>query len=281
MEAAKRDVVSIIIPARNEEKTIARGVRHALRQRLAEGVGKEILVVANGCTDRTPQIVRQIALSHPQVRLVELKTASKSSAWNAGVRFAKGGTLVFMDADVMPAGGAINALKKAVAQGARVAVGRRLHVAEDGTSRIMRKLEGIDKKLGLPQGLWGMLYALRREDALNLSPMPPHVTMDDYWLDQKIGGTYAIVPSAKFKHPVSPTLRRFFEDVSRRHAGVLNLGITAYGSEMGFKGFKKSARKLSPSEIAAAGVLHAARWAGKKKGGRIFNKGKKVVWRPR
>ncbi|MFA6049017.1 MAG: glycosyltransferase [Candidatus Micrarchaeia archaeon] len=281
MVPAKRDVVSIIIPARNEEKAIARGVSHALLQKFPEGVGKEILVVANGCTDRTPQIVREISAAHPQVRLVELKKASKPDAWNAGVRKAKGSTLVFMDADVMPRAGAINALKKAVAQGARVAVGRRLHVAEDGTGRVMRKLEHIDKKLGLPQGLWGMLYALKREDALKLSPMPSHVTMEDYWLDQKIGGNYAIVPSAKFEYPISPTLRRFFEDVSRRHAGVLNLGITAYGSDMGAREFKGNARKLSPSELAAAGVLHATRWAGRKKGTRIFNKGKKVVWRPR
>jgi glycosyltransferase involved in cell wall biosynthesis len=89
-------MVSIIIPAHNEETVIGR-----LLQSLATGAQPgelEVLVVCNACSDRTSQIAR--GFGEP-VRVIESDIASKSNALNLGDRAASGFPRVYADADVI------------------------------------------------------------------------------------------------------------------------------------------------------------------------------------
>ncbi|NUB17582.1 glycosyltransferase, partial [Azospirillum brasilense] len=58
--------VSILIPARNEEATIAAAVRAALS---SCGVSVEVVVLDDHSTDRTAEIVRALAARDPRLRL--------------------------------------------------------------------------------------------------------------------------------------------------------------------------------------------------------------------
>jgi cellulose synthase/poly-beta-1,6-N-acetylglucosamine synthase-like glycosyltransferase len=89
-------VVSLIIPAYNEEKVIAQKIENTLaldypRERL------EIIVVSDGSTDNTNGIVRRY--EDQGVKLIALeKNRGKSAAENAGMAVATGEIVVFSDA---------------------------------------------------------------------------------------------------------------------------------------------------------------------------------------
>ena len=87
------DTVSVIIPAYNGAAYIARAVASALAQTHQP---LEILVVDDGSTDRTADIVA--AMPAP-VRLIRKKNGGPASARNLGAREAKGNWLALLDAD--------------------------------------------------------------------------------------------------------------------------------------------------------------------------------------
>ncbi|HOB75139.1 MAG TPA: glycosyltransferase [Phycisphaerae bacterium] len=89
-------MVSIIIPAHNEESVIARNLK-ALTQGAAPGE-IEVIVVCNGCTDRTARIAR--GFGEP-VKVIEIEVCSKVAALNAGDAVAGGFPRFYIDADVV------------------------------------------------------------------------------------------------------------------------------------------------------------------------------------
>jgi len=89
-------MLSIVIPAHNEEAVIARGLRAILTG--AEPGELEVIVACNGCTDRTAEIARSFA---PPVSVLEIPQASKSAALNVGDEAANGFPRFYVDADVV------------------------------------------------------------------------------------------------------------------------------------------------------------------------------------
>lgn len=85
--------ISVIIPAHNEEAYL-RATLDALRKQHYSNC--EVLVVANGCTDRTEDVARD----HCD-RLIVLSQKSLGVARNLGARMAKGDLLIFLDADTI------------------------------------------------------------------------------------------------------------------------------------------------------------------------------------
>ena len=97
--------ISIIIPAHNEEKYI-RKTLHSLSQQTYQDY--EAIVVANGCTDKTEQIVRK--RSGKRISLYSLGAANVSKARNHGAERASGNILVFLDADTVLHGNALHTI---------------------------------------------------------------------------------------------------------------------------------------------------------------------------
>lgn len=99
------DRVSILVPARNEAHRITPTIRSLLAQ---EGLPHlEILVLDDGSTDRTGDVVRQACGSDPRVKVIDgpddLPPAGwlgKSWACHRLAQEATGDVLVFIDADV-------------------------------------------------------------------------------------------------------------------------------------------------------------------------------------
>jgi glycosyltransferase involved in cell wall biosynthesis len=109
--ATDRLAVSVIVPARNEEASIARCLQSLVEQ---GGVGFEVVVVDDGSTDRT----RQIAESFPGVRVMNPPPlppnwTGKNNAVAAGAKTARGQWLLLTDADTIHRPGS---LARAVAE---------------------------------------------------------------------------------------------------------------------------------------------------------------------
>jgi glycosyltransferase involved in cell wall biosynthesis len=85
--------ISIIIPAHNEEDYLGTTLDTLNRQDYPHC---EIVVVANGCTDRTVEVARQKC-----DRVVTLEEKGLGVSRNLGARMAAGDLLIFLDADTI------------------------------------------------------------------------------------------------------------------------------------------------------------------------------------
>ncbi|MBI4052791.1 MAG: glycosyltransferase family 2 protein [Candidatus Diapherotrites archaeon] len=94
----KKERLSIIIPAYNEEATIGRIVEKVRKVNLAGlGAEKEIIVVDDGSRDRTAEIAKKI----PGIKFYSnKKNLGKGGAVQAGIKNATGGIILIQDADL-------------------------------------------------------------------------------------------------------------------------------------------------------------------------------------
>jgi glycosyltransferase involved in cell wall biosynthesis len=92
-------LVSIVIPAKNEERTIAQILSRVLDSNTEVlGIRREVLVVDDGSTDRTAAIVSE---HFPQVRLLRVSPSrGKGAAMRLGLEHAAGEYLLVQDADL-------------------------------------------------------------------------------------------------------------------------------------------------------------------------------------
>ena len=90
-------MISVIIPAYNSEKTIGDCLEALLNQNYPSEE-YEIIVVDDGSTDRTREIVK----SFRRVRLIEQKHRGPAAARNLGVKKSKGSIILFTDSDCIP-----------------------------------------------------------------------------------------------------------------------------------------------------------------------------------
>ena len=87
--------VSVLIDTYNHEGFIEQAIASVLEQTLPEP-DVEVIVVDDGSTDRTPEIVRRF---EPRVRLLRKTNGGQASAFNAGIPECKGGIIAFLDGD--------------------------------------------------------------------------------------------------------------------------------------------------------------------------------------
>ena len=91
--------LSVIIPAKNEEKHIQNTVTEVYKYLSGRSISHEIIVVSNASTDRTDEIVRGLSASMPTVKLVDINKGGKGSAVKEGMLIAQCDFRLFMDAD--------------------------------------------------------------------------------------------------------------------------------------------------------------------------------------
>jgi len=96
--------VSVIIPTYNGAKKIS-DLLSALEQQTFKDF--EVIVVIDGSTDNTEQILRQKQYCFP-LRLIVQENKGRAGARNAGAEAANGETLVFLDDDTVPCQDVIN-----------------------------------------------------------------------------------------------------------------------------------------------------------------------------
>ena len=103
MNAPKLPIdLSIIMPALNEEENISSAIGHTREAFSAHGISGEIVVVNDGSTDRTPEIVEEILGREGEgmIRLVHHRTPQGlGAAFRDGLKEARGEAVAFMPGD--------------------------------------------------------------------------------------------------------------------------------------------------------------------------------------
>jgi len=89
--------VSVIVPVHNAETHLRETLASIAHQRLAD---LEIIIVDDGSTDSSPQLIAEFAASDPRVTVIPGPAiGSAGAARNAGLEVARGDYLAFLDAD--------------------------------------------------------------------------------------------------------------------------------------------------------------------------------------
>ena len=91
-------LISIIITTYNAEKTIERCLESVRLQKKKEKI-KEVLIIDDGSTDSTNEIVEKFVKKDSCFRLIMKENGGVSSARNEGIRQATGEYIIFCDSD--------------------------------------------------------------------------------------------------------------------------------------------------------------------------------------
>lgn len=93
-------LLSIIIPAHNEETRLPASLEKVLAFLRAQEYDAEVIIVENGSADRTAEIARQASEQYPQVHWIQETLAGKGLAVRSGMLAAEGEYRFICDADL-------------------------------------------------------------------------------------------------------------------------------------------------------------------------------------
>lgn len=92
--------LSVVVPVYNEEESLEPLTREMLSVIQPLGNDYEIIIVDDGSTDKTYPILSNIHTHDPQVKVLSLRrNFGQTAAIAAGIAYAKGDVIVFMDGD--------------------------------------------------------------------------------------------------------------------------------------------------------------------------------------
>jgi dolichol-phosphate mannosyltransferase len=92
-------LLSVCAPVYNEEELVE--VFYQRTTAALEGLNYELIIVNDGCRDRTPEILDRLADSDPRLRVVHLsRNFGHQAALTAGLEHARGDAVAMLDADL-------------------------------------------------------------------------------------------------------------------------------------------------------------------------------------
>lgn len=90
-------LLSIIIPAYNEADTIGQVITRVETSRLPDGFTREIIVINDGSTDRTGEVLKPFEARH---KIVHTENSGKGGACRRGFSMCRGDFVIVQDADL-------------------------------------------------------------------------------------------------------------------------------------------------------------------------------------
>lgn len=140
-----RALVSVIIPAWNEEENIEATMASVLK---SQGVKLEMIVVDDGSTDRTFDIASRVAQSATAMRVTVLKkpNGGKASALNLGILHARGTVIVCLDADTIFQPDTVQHLIAPLKNPAVGGVSGKVAIA--GTPNLLTRMQALEYLIG-------------------------------------------------------------------------------------------------------------------------------------
>ena len=204
---------TIVVPAHNEEAVIERSLRTLCNQ--VTTCVLDIMVVCNGCSDRTADIVRAHAAADPRIRLVEIAQGSKPAAIRAGFAAvsASAAFVAVVDADVVLSTDAIEGLATALEGPLPLIAAPQIDVDLTGCSRAVRRYYAVWlSQPYITAGVIGAGVFVVNSAGLERITALPDTMADDTWARAQFAraervtsaGTFTVFPPRTLR----PHLRR-------------------------------------------------------------------------
>ena len=213
-------MVSIVIPAHNEEKTITRSLKAVIEGNSRENL--QIIVVCNGCRDQTAAAARQVS---ERVTVIETEIPSKVNALNLGDEVARGYPRLYMDADVVLTPKDLDEIVNAFANPQVLAASPRAQMDFTKSNWAVRAYYRV--WLSLPYTRTGMMgagvYAISETGRKRFKQFPNIIADDGYIRVLFKSGERIFVPAAKSIVSAPATLRDLIKIKSRSRLGGYQL----------------------------------------------------------
>ncbi len=207
---------TVVIPAHNEASLIGENLRNIIT-----GVSPgelETIVVCNGCTDNTAQVAQSVS---PEIRVVEISTASKIAALNAGDKIATTFPRIYIDADISLSTGGVRALATALdTSQPRVAIAT-LHNNVERSSALVRSYYRAWERTPFRQGpgaICGM-YAVNKSGRDRWGEFPDVIADDGFVMSHFAANERITVSEHRYSHAAPRTIRSVFEVRRRVYRG--------------------------------------------------------------
>lgn len=212
MRSRRPSSVSVVVPARDAAATVEEQLT-ALRSQRTD-VPFDVVVVDNGSTDGTTDVVRRVAASDPRFRLIRAdERPGVNHARNAGIAATEGELLLFCDADDVVADGWIAAMVDAAASadviGGVLETGR-LNSDEARSARpephppgsLPAQLGFLPYAIGANFGVWRTVA--EAVGGFPPTPLPGGDDMEFCWRVQLAGGRLALAPGSVVHYRYRP-----------------------------------------------------------------------------
>ena len=244
---------SVVIPAHNEEAVIGRCLSS-----LMDGAPPgelEVLVVCNGCDDRTADVARQSA---PNATVLEIPVASKVAALNAGDEHATHFPRFYVDADVELSYPALVSVARVLTEGGVLCAAPKplfdLKARPWSVRAFYAVLQGVPY---FSQDMVGTgVYALSAEGRRRFGPFP-ELTADDQFVQQlfdrperrSVAGAHFVVhPPANLRGVLAMRARAYRGNRELARSGLARSGPPPSGLKSVLR------RALVPAEAPAVAV---------------------------
>ena len=168
---------SVVIAAHNEEDVLGRCLDALLST--ARRTELEIVVVCNGCTDRTAGVARAYS---DGVRVIETPIASKTAALNLGDEAVSGFPRFYVDADVTLPLASVRRIEGRLAERDVFAAAPAMQVDLRGSSLAVRAYYSVWTRLPyVREGMIGVgVYALSEDGRRRFEAFPDVIADDGY-----------------------------------------------------------------------------------------------------
>ncbi|VXA98666.1 Glycosyl transferase, group 2 family protein [Arthrobacter sp. 9AX] len=228
----------------------------------------DVIVVCNGCTDRTADVARRYA----GVTVLETPIGSKPGAMNLGDGATKRWPRLYLDADIHVEASAVEAVFRELSRPDAPLASRPSSIVDTRAASFPVRSYYRARARIPEQGtrLWGAgLYAVSKEGHLRFAGFP-EVTADDSWFDGLFAeGEKTIVKTVPARVQAPRTTAALLQILSRHRRGYVELATTDPGSQgrgralLGtIRGVPSALDALCYSALAAAARLQSRKMVG-------------------
>jgi len=193
MAGDSRPHLSVVIPAYNEEKRLPRTIEQIERHLESKPGSYELILVDDGSTDGTRQVMDSAANRNSKVRVEALPgNRGKGRALAAGVAVARGDEVLVTDADLSTPIDELEKLEAALESGAGVAIasravkGSRIEVPQPFYRVAMGKVFNLIVQIVLLPGIWDTQCGFKLFRADVAHPAFAALTTDGFGYDPEV-----------------------------------------------------------------------------------------------
>lgn len=197
-------ILAVVIPAHNEERWIGACLDAIIGSKGPDHA--QVIVVANGCTDRTGDVARGYAADFAargwHLDVVELAEGSKIAALNAGDAIARAPVRAYLDADVVVDGDVLGQLAQFLQQDGAAYASGTLEIP-DPDSALSRAYARIYRRVPfIRQGVPGCgLFAVNAAGRARWGDWPAIISDDTFARLQFAGAERHAVPG-RYRWPL-------------------------------------------------------------------------------